>query len=100
MIGLRVPGCVQAVAEKRGDTRPVWFYGLGDPSWAVVVFRDGQREAAVWQSGPRRLWEEVAAAVRWWRSLDRPAADRFGLAVTAEEAWVWLDTPGNRLRDR
>ncbi|WP_329365376.1 methyltransferase domain-containing protein [Streptomyces sp. NBC_00669] len=92
VLGLRVPGCVQAAAEKRGDTRPVWFYGLADPSWAVVVFRDGQLASPVWQFGPRRLWDEVESAVHWWRSRDHLTIDRFGLTVTPHGSHVWLDT--------
>jgi protein-L-isoaspartate O-methyltransferase len=93
VLGLRVPDCVQAVAERRGDTRPVWFYGLTDPSWAVAVFRDGRPESSVWQFGPRRLWDEVEAAARWWQSQGRPDIDRFGLTVTARESYAWLDDP-------
>ncbi|GAA2411774.1 methyltransferase domain-containing protein [Streptomyces glaucosporus] len=63
-LGLRVPGCLCVAAEKRDGARPVWWYGLTDRSWACVLFRDGGT-ARVWQSGPRRLWDEVAAAHRW-----------------------------------
>lgn len=92
-LGLRVRGCTQAVAEKRDGARPVWFYGLDDRSWACVMFRDGEAEAAVWQSGPRRLWDEVEASYRWWEAQGRPGHDRFGLTVTPEGQRVWLDEP-------
>ncbi|WP_335980747.1 protein-L-isoaspartate(D-aspartate) O-methyltransferase [Streptomyces sp. CA2R106] len=95
LLGLRLHGCVQAVADRRGATRPVWFYGRTDPSWAVVVFHGSQRPARVWQSGPRRLWAEVEAAVRWWQAQGRPGLDRFGLTATAGGTSTWLDTPGN-----
>ncbi|MFE4665431.1 hypothetical protein ACFRI7_05845 [Streptomyces sp. NPDC056716] len=65
VLGLRVPQCRQAVADRREGARPVWFYGLTDTSWACVMFRDGQRSAPVRQSGPRRLWDEVTDAYRW-----------------------------------
>jgi hypothetical protein len=28
-----------------------------------------------------------------WPELGRPGWDRFGLTVTAERQWVWLDSP-------
>ncbi|WP_232792497.1 methyltransferase domain-containing protein [Actinacidiphila yeochonensis] len=93
VLGLRVPHCVQAVAGKRGDTRPIWYYSRTDRSWAVAVLRDGGRENAVWQSGPRRLWDETEAAVRWWRARGRPGLDRFGLSVDPAGTRVWLDRP-------
>ncbi|MET8681663.1 methyltransferase domain-containing protein [Streptomyces sp. NPDC004647] len=92
-LGLRVRACSQAVAGKRDGARPVWFYGLDDRSWAAVMFRDGQREAHVWQSGPRRLWDEVEAAYRWWVEQGKPDHTRFGLTVTPEGQHAWLDDP-------
>ncbi|WP_405582791.1 methyltransferase domain-containing protein [Streptomyces sp. NBC_01190] len=93
VLGLLVRDCVQAVAEKRGRTRPIWFYSRTDRSWAVIVFRDGHRESVVHQSGPRRLWDEVESAVRWWESHGRPTPTRFGLTVTPPTHHIWLNTP-------
>ncbi|MFE6741482.1 methyltransferase domain-containing protein [Streptomyces tubercidicus] len=92
-LGLRVPDCTQSVADKRDGARPVWFYGLGDRSWACVMFHEGQTQARVWQSGPRRLWDEVETAYRWWDDQGRPTHDRFGLTVTPEGQRAWLDEP-------
>ncbi|WP_019707303.1 protein-L-isoaspartate O-methyltransferase [Streptomyces xinghaiensis] len=94
-LGLRVRDCAQAVAEKREGARPVWFYGLSDRSWACVMFRDGESEAKVWQSGPRRLWDEVEAAYRWWADRGEPDHTRFGLTVTPEGQRAWLDDPAD-----
>ncbi|WP_065961701.1 methyltransferase domain-containing protein [Streptomyces sparsogenes] len=93
-LGLRVRDCVQAVADKRDGARPVWFYGLTDRSWACVMFRDGDT-ARVWQSGPRRLWDEVEAAYLWWENRGRPEHTRFGLTVTPKGQRVWLDDPAD-----
>ncbi|WOI58743.1 methyltransferase domain-containing protein [Streptomyces fradiae] len=93
VLGLRVQKCRQAVADKRDGARPVWFYSLSDLSWACVMFQDGERKAAVWQSGPRRLWDEVADAHRWWRDHGTPDVTRFGLTVTPDGHHVWLDDP-------
>ncbi|WP_329338623.1 methyltransferase domain-containing protein [Streptomyces sp. NBC_00663] len=92
-VGLRVRDCHHQAAAARDGARPVWFYGLADKSWACVMFRDGQDEASVWQSGPRRLWDEVAAALAWWRAAGEPGIERFGLTVTADSQHAWLDRP-------
>lgn len=93
-LGLRVRDCLHVVADKRDGARPVWFYSLTDRSWACVVFRDGDT-ARVWQSGPRRLWDEAEAAFGWWLRCGRPDYTRFGLTVTAEGQKVWLDEAAN-----
>ncbi|MGM9466435.1 methyltransferase domain-containing protein [Streptomyces murinus] len=94
VLGLRVPRCRQAAADKREGARPVWFYGLTDLSWACVLFRDGQRDATVWQSGPRRLWDEVTDAYRWWKDRGSPDVTRFGLTADARGGQLaWLDDP-------
>ncbi|MEU4209525.1 methyltransferase domain-containing protein [Streptomyces sp. NPDC026206] len=93
-LGLRVRGCLNVIADKRDGARPVWFYGLTDRSWACVQFRD-QDTARVWQSGPRRLWDEVEVAYRWWLGRDKPEHTRFGLTVTPEEQRAWLDDPAD-----
>ncbi|MEU1278540.1 methyltransferase domain-containing protein [Streptomyces sp. NPDC005805] len=97
-IGLRVRAMCHQPAAKRDGARPVWFYGLdenhGHRSWACVMLRDGHEHADVWQSGPRRLWDEVREALEWWESQGRPGYDRFGLTVSATEGQrAWLDDP-------
>ncbi|MFD7106985.1 methyltransferase domain-containing protein [Streptomyces celluloflavus] len=100
VIGLRVRDCAHNADRERDGRRAVWFYGLSDTSWAVVVFRDDQddrKAAKVYQSGPRRLWDEVEAAYRWWDGHGRPGFERFGLTVTEEGQRAWLDAPSNGL---
>jgi protein-L-isoaspartate O-methyltransferase len=91
-VGLRVRDCRHTVAGKRDGARPVWFYGLADRSWACVMFRDGDT-ARVWQSGPRRLWDEAETAYRWWDAHGRPGFTRFGLTVDKDGQRAWLDDP-------
>uniref|UniRef100_A0AAU2VB23 Protein-L-isoaspartate O-methyltransferase n=1 Tax=Streptomyces sp. NBC_00003 TaxID=2903608 RepID=A0AAU2VB23_9ACTN len=93
-LGLCVRDCVRVVAEKDEGTRAVWFYGLSDRSWACAQFRD-RDTTRVWQSGPRRLWNEAQAALQWWVAQGRPAFDRFGLTVDSTGEHVWLGTPDN-----
>ncbi|MEV5508264.1 methyltransferase domain-containing protein [Streptomyces orinoci] len=97
-LGLRVPEVAHTADRKRDGKRAVWFYGLSDRSWAVIVFRDDQEQAKVYQSGPRRLWDEVEAAHRWWVDQGRPGFDRFGLTVDQDGERPWLDSPGNPVR--
>ncbi|MGW6455297.1 methyltransferase domain-containing protein [Streptomyces sp. NPDC055078] len=94
-IGLRVRDCVHVVADKRDGTRPVWFYGLTDRSWACVAFRDDSGTASVWQSGSRRLWEEIESAYAWWEHNRKPGLERFGLRVSVDGQRAWLDDPAD-----
>ncbi|MGW7753705.1 methyltransferase domain-containing protein [Streptomyces violaceusniger] len=97
-LGLRVPDVAHNPDRKRDGRRAVWFYGTrgsSDRSWAVAVFRDDRKEAKVYQSGPRRLWDEVESAYHWWVGYGEPAHSRFGLTVTAEETHAWLDDSAN-----
>ncbi|WP_307835414.1 methyltransferase domain-containing protein [Streptomyces adelaidensis] len=92
-LGLRVPACLCAVADKRDGVRPVWLYGLSDRSWACVLFREGRSTATVHQGGPRRLWDETEAAHAWWKERGEPGFERFGLTVGADGTRAWVDEP-------
>ncbi|MFJ6841314.1 rRNA adenine N-6-methyltransferase family protein [Streptomyces griseoluteus] len=93
--GLRVRDCYRSVAVGTTWGRPVWFFGLTDRSWACVVLQAG-RQADVWQSGPRRLWDEVWEARGWWEDAGRPGIERFGLTVRSDGSQLaWLDDPEN-----
>lgn len=94
-LGLRVPAVAHTVDRERDGRRAVWFYGRSDKSWAVVVFRADREETKVYQSGPRRLWDEVEAAHSWWVERGRPGFDRFGLTADAAGERAWLDSPEN-----
>nr|WP_269856132.1 methyltransferase domain-containing protein [Streptomyces sp. RPT161] len=97
VVGLAVPGCVHTV--QRSDTEAlVWFISLTDRSWAAVRWpADGDR-GEVYQSGARRLWDEVEAAWRWWDGAGQPGVDRFGLTVRVDGAHeVWLGEPEQRV---
>ncbi|WP_017593020.1 methyltransferase domain-containing protein [Nocardiopsis potens] len=96
-VGLKVPRCVHARGGQDDGARVAWFYAPEDRSWALVRFPSGAGRAQVHQSGPRRLWDEVEAAYRWWAGAGRPGIGRFGLTVGADGAHrVWLDDPDLR----
>lgn len=60
----------------------LWIWDDALTSWATVDY-DGRRLDTfhVRQHGPRRLWDEVAAAWSRWTGAGRPAFDAFGLDV-------------------
>lgn len=95
VIGLRVPACAHVVNRTDSGGAKAWFFDLASTSWAAVEFRTGEPDATVYQSGTRRLWDEVERARTWWTEKGEPDLTRFGLTVTAEEQTVWLDSPEN-----
>lgn len=65
-----------------------------DGSWAEITLApDINGRYPVAEGGPRRLWTAVENAHQCWTDLGRPGWDRFGLTVTPERQWVWLDDP-------
>ncbi|WP_380281045.1 methyltransferase domain-containing protein [Kitasatospora purpeofusca] len=89
-LGLRL-GDVWTAWEE--DAARLWAASTDARSWAAVDL-----DGTVWQYGPRRLWDEVEEAHRWWERQGRPGPSRFGLTVTEGEQWAWLDAPTRPVR--
>lgn len=73
-----------------------WLFENGETpgSWAAVRYEPGAAAFDVEQYGPRRLWDEAAAAYLGWQRAGRPGADRLGLTVTTRgDHRFWLDRP-------
>ncbi|MEU3459932.1 methyltransferase domain-containing protein [Streptomyces sp. NPDC006733] len=51
------------------------------------------RNGTVQPSGPRDLWAVVERAHDLWERTSRPARERYGLTVTPDRQWTWLDDP-------
>ncbi|GAA1919788.1 methyltransferase domain-containing protein [Streptantibioticus ferralitis] len=81
------------LAQDGSDEATLWITADDGKSWATAEYVPGQSEFEVEQYGPRRLWEEVEAAWRWWEAQGCPARDRFGLAIDQHGQRVWLDSP-------
>ena len=70
------------------------FLSATDGSWCEVTERLDNGARRVLEGGPRQLWRAVEEAYRLWCALGQPGWERFGLTVTRECQWVWLDQPG------
>ncbi|KOG86889.1 methyltransferase domain-containing protein [Streptomyces varsoviensis] len=84
-IGLLLPGVAH---WEQGDGH--WW--CAPDSWAYAT---GE---AVYQWGPRDLYDETRAAADWWRDeAGRPSLFDFGLTVTERGQTAWLGDPGHPL---
>ncbi|MFC9930294.1 methyltransferase domain-containing protein [Streptomyces sp. NPDC127190] len=80
-------------ADDGSDEATFWILADDRTSWATVEYVPGHETYEVEQYGPRRLWDEVETAYRWWEEQGRPPRDHFGLTVTPDGQQVWLDQP-------
>ncbi|WP_308249980.1 ATP-grasp peptide maturase system methyltransferase [Sphaerisporangium fuscum] len=55
---------------------------------------DGAGGWTVRQHGPLRLWDQVEQAVLTWQEAGRPPQSSFGLTITSDRQYVWLDDDG------
>ncbi|MEV0278394.1 methyltransferase domain-containing protein [Streptomyces sp. NPDC050610] len=92
-IGVQVPGAFPWMEEYPDGSYTLWLRDTAVTSWATADFEKGRSRYEVVQAGPRRLWDEVEAAFRWWEGRGRPGVGRFGLSVAGEREVVWLDSP-------
>ncbi len=56
--------------------------------------RDGSFLVA--ETGSRALWGEVEQLHDLWHDCRQPHRERFGLSISNERQWVWLDSPDSR----
>lgn len=74
----------------------LWIATTDGTSWAAVDHDGGQDDRfAVYQHGPRRLWDEIEQAHQWWVGNGSPGPDRFGLTVGPKGHRAWLDDPAD-----
>ncbi|WP_380284063.1 methyltransferase domain-containing protein [Kitasatospora purpeofusca] len=83
-----VPDAVLATGhDEHGVT--TWIHD-GAASWASFSAVDGGR-AVLSQGGARRIGDEVLLAWSQWESLGRPEPCAYGLTVTREGQFAWLN---------
>lgn len=92
-IGVQVPDLFCRIDWGKDGAYRMWLMDTGVTSWATADYEKGRTAYPVVQSGPRKLWEELETAWRWWDRQDRPGFGRFGLTVDDEGERVWLDSP-------
>jgi protein-L-isoaspartate O-methyltransferase len=98
VIGLQVPGVFWRAERYDQGAYTLWLHSSDTQSWATADFEHGRTEFEVYQAGPRRLWDEVERAYRWWREAGGPGIGRLGLTVTpGGRHFPWLDDPSNPL---
>lgn len=100
VIGVQVPDLFCRVEPGEGGAYRLWLHDTALASWASADFDKGRTAFPVAQSGPRRLWDELEAAWRWWDGRGRPGFNRFGLTVGPGGERVWLDGPGDLVPSR
>lgn len=86
-IGLRVPACRGLIDRTAGEG---WLLDDTTASWAAVDLEPGPDGYRVRQGGPRRLWDEVEAAWRWWDGAGRPGYEEFEVIVGPDGQQVRL----------
>ncbi|MER6943420.1 methyltransferase domain-containing protein [Nonomuraea sp. NPDC000554] len=69
-----------------------------DDSDAQVHYSPDYKRVAVLQRGPRDLWDELEAAYLRWIAWGAPDRARFGMTVSPDAQYVWLDTPDNPVK--
>ncbi|MFB7475067.1 methyltransferase domain-containing protein [Kitasatospora sp. NPDC056184] len=69
----------------------------GAASWASFSAVDGGR-TVLRQGGARRIGDEVLLAWSQWESLGRPEPGAYGLTVTGEGQFAWLNDPHGGVR--
>lgn len=94
-IGIRVPRCKRLYwpADEDSDEAILWFLDPWSRSWASLhhVPDVASDTYTVRQLGPRRLWDEVETAYRWWCDAGSPTAEAWRFTVTSEGQHVELN---------
>lgn len=94
-VAVAVPSCRYELWPRTPGRNPshgvAW---LGEPlsgSWASVIPSNTEGRYEVRQHGPRRLWNEVEAAHRWWLDQGKPTLDqwRFTVSADCQKADLW-----------
>ncbi|MGH3824765.1 MAG: methyltransferase domain-containing protein [Pseudonocardiaceae bacterium] len=100
-IGTRLASCCLVVDwDKHGELHHALELDDGaTKSWAQLDANlNDPAPFTVRQLGPRKLWDEAETAYDWWHEQGEPGPDRFGFRSQDGHQWIWLDEPGNIVR--
>ncbi|MFC5666524.1 methyltransferase domain-containing protein [Kitasatospora misakiensis] len=73
------------------DGTNAWIHD-GHRSWASFS-AVGDGTAALHQGGERRIGDELLTAWAQWERLGRPEPYDYGITVTPQRQWAWLNSP-------
>lgn len=93
LVGLSVSaeiGYRHTIDETSGQPADVLLTS-SDGSWCQASQHPGSGRVQVREGGPTQLWRAVENADRLWRDIGEPGWERFGLTVTPDRQWVWLE---------
>ncbi len=95
-----VPRVVVDVWNSADDRAPgkgiAWVVDAATGSWAsLTLCGDGGDGYEVRQAGPRRLWNEVDTALRWWHHIGCPTVEQWTYTVTDARQAIHPDTTRN-----
>jgi len=93
-IGMRVHGIHKHYAPTTDDTGTQWLLDPDTDSWAAIGLAP-QPPYEVRQGGPRRLWDEVQTAYRWWVDQGQPDVGAWLFTVTPTGQRVELEPNGS-----
>ncbi|MGH4016103.1 MAG: hypothetical protein ACRDSL_19700 [Pseudonocardiaceae bacterium] len=65
-------------------------------SWCEVREDAENGTHTVWETGPHPLWRIIEHAHTAWIELGQPGWERFGLTVTPDRQFIWLDSPNSQ----
>lgn len=83
-VGSRVPACRwwHTPPGQGRKQHVLWFSDSTSGSWATAYYDRNPGPYLVRQHGPRRLWNEIEAAYRWWQDHGEPGFDNWIFTVT------------------
>ncbi|MGI9003132.1 MAG: methyltransferase domain-containing protein [Pseudonocardia sp.] len=81
-IGQRVEGVHAHFEAATADTGTQWLFDPVTDSWASVDLDGGPPPYRVEQGGPRRVFDEVIAAYRWWLDAGSPPLSQWLVTVS------------------
>jgi hypothetical protein len=67
-----------------------------DSSWCEVREDPVNGARQVWEAGPHPLWRIIEDTFATWVHLGKPGWERFGLTVTPDHQFIWLDIPNGQ----